>query len=460
MREASDGILFTETFLDRNFLDRNPEQFKRWLREGILSGKPAGTVQGISDILFFLAFTFCYSWEFINTTMFKKAFSDEFELRMEGTYHLMVIVALLCGVTALLFAGSLRQAAFEAALLAAGFLHWKFGAGKYGYFVICVLIVGMTGRSFKALLSIAFSIGSAIMAAAFIASQTGVIEDLVYEGGRHSFGIVYCTDCAAHLLFLMIMYAMLRLEKLQLADYSVMILVCAIILMTKAASDIACAVLLMAGLFVYRLTKRWRKTRALRFISAAASFSYLLCTALSFIVTLGFDRNDQKLRRKLQYSMIRRLEMNQEAIRDNPFTLFGTKIEEHGFGGRTKNLPGWDEYFFIDCSYIRLFVIGGMLLFVLILLTMTYAQIRCFAFRNYGFVFLLSLVAVSCLMEHHLLEYYYNVFPLIAFSGKTFLNQQHIRTKKQAAPSGTEHKAQDRDPDVPVLAEAGDLQDH
>ena len=65
-------------------LKRNLGQFRHWLREGILSGRPGQTVSGITDVLFFLAFTFCYSWEFVNTTMFKKGFSDEFELRMEG----------------------------------------------------------------------------------------------------------------------------------------------------------------------------------------------------------------------------------------------------------------------------------------------------------------------------------------------------------------------------------------
>ena len=406
-------------------LKRNLGQFRHWLREGILSGRPGQTVSGITDVLFFLAFTFCYSWEFVNTTMFKKGFSDEFELRMEGYYHLAVMLALFCGIAALILQRNIQLAVFEALFLAAGFLHWKVGAGKYSYFVLCVLIVGMTGRSFKALLTIAFSIGTAFMASAFAASQLGIIQDLVYTGGRHSFGIVYCTDCAAHLLFLMIMYAMLRLEELSLAEYVIMILTGAIMMMTKANSDIACCALLLIGLLVYRLTGKWHRTKAVKAVSGVVCFSYLICTAVSFIITLSFDRNNQAVRRKLDYSLIRRLEMNGEALRNNSFSLFGTKIEEHGFGGRTENLPSWDEYFFIDCSYIRLFVIGGVLLFLLILMAMTYAQIRCYAYKNYGFVFLLALVAVACIMEHHLMEYFYNVFPMIAFAGKGFLRPPH-----------------------------------
>jgi hypothetical protein len=128
----------------------------------------------------------------------------------------------------------------------------------------------------------------------------------------------------------------------------------------------------------------------------------------------------------MPYSLTRRLEMSQEVLRDNPVSLFGREIEEHGFGGRTENLPGWDKYFFIDCSYIRLFVIGGLLLFGMILLLMTYTQLRCFVYRQYGFLFLLALVALACMLEHHLMEYYYNVFPLMAFSGRRLFKDDPI----------------------------------
>lgn len=415
-------------------------RIRRWLREGVLSGEVRGILRGLTDILFFPAFAVCFSWEFFNTTMFKNDLTDAFKLQMDGIYHTAVLLILVCGVIAVLLQDSIGQAVFEAALLAAGFLHWKAGAGKYEYFVLCVMIVGMTGRSFRFLLSIAFTIGCAIMGAAFVASQAGIIEDLVYEGGRHSFGIIYCTDCAAHILFLMLMYVMLRMERMTIVEFVALVLACAIMMMTKAQSDIGCGFLLLGVVLFARLAGRWKKrlqgSRVFRGLGAAASFSFMICALAAFVVTLGFDRKNKALRKKLQYSLIRRLEMNQEALRDNPISLFGTKIEEHGFGGRTKNLPGWDKYFFIDCSYIRLFVIGGLLLFVLILLLMTYTQLRCFACRRYGLVLVLVLVAAACLMEHHLMEYYYNVFPLMAFSGTRFFREDPAREKTGGPDTG------------------------
>ena len=402
------------------------QSFERWLGEGLFSGTAAGTVSALTDILYFLSFIVCYSWGFINTTMFKNDFSDAFKAQMDGLFHFAVINALICGVIALLLQKNLQLAVFEIALLASGFLHWKLGAGKFEYFVLCVLIVGMTGRSFKVLVSIALAIGSAMMAVTFAASQLGIITDLVYKGGRHSFGIIYCTDCAAHILFLMVMYVFLRLDSLNIVEYAALILVCAIMMMTKAQSDIMCGFLLMGGILLYRLTRRWHRKKPVRIIASIMSFSFLICTIAIFAVTLGFNRNDKELRQKIPYTLTRRLEMNQEALRDHPFSLFGSQIEEHGFGGRTENLPGWDKYFFIDCSYIRLFVIGGFLLFIMILLIMTYTELRCFAYRSYGFLFLLVVVSIACLLEHHLMEYYYNVFPLMAFSGRRLFRDDPI----------------------------------
>ena len=402
------------------------QSFERWLGEGLFSGTAAGTVSALTDILYFLSFIVCYSWGFINTTMFKNDFSDAFKAQMDGLFHFAVINALICGVIALLLQKNLQLAVFEIALLASGFLHWKLGAGKFEYFVLCVLIVGMTGRSFKVLVSIALAIGSAMMAVTFAASQLGIITDLVYKGGRHSFGIIYCTDCAAHILFLMVMYVFLRLDSLNIVEYAALILVCAIMMMTKAQSDIMCGFLLMGGILLYRLTRRWHRKKPVPIIASIMSFSFLICTIAIFAVTLGFNRNDKELRQKIPYTLTRRLEMNQEALRDHPFSLFGSQIEEHGFGGRTENLPGWDKYFFIDCSYIRLFVIGGFLLFIMILLIMTYTELRCFAYRRYGFLFLLVVVSIACLLEHHLMEYYYNVFPLMAFSGRRLFRDDPI----------------------------------
>ena len=261
-------------------------------------------MRAVSDDIyqvFYLSFIFCYCWGFMNTTMFKNDFSDAFKLQMEGYLHLAVICALICGIISVLLQDSVSQAVFEVLLIVVGFCHWKLGAGKYEFFVLCVLIVGMTGRSFKVLTAIALIAGSIMMAVTFAASQTGVITDLVYEGGRHSFGIIYCTDCAAHFLFLMIMYTFLRLDSLHIVEYIALALLFVLMTMTKAQSDIMCGALLLAGIVLYRLTRRWHNTIVMRVLALIGSFSFLICAGGAFLAALKFDRSNRKLHATMPY---------------------------------------------------------------------------------------------------------------------------------------------------------------
>ena len=194
--------------------------FSDWLKKGLLSGKISGVVMGVTDLIFYLAFAVCYSWSFIRqTTLFTRIMTHDQRHFVDGIYNNMALVAILCGIVALLLQNSVRLAVFEGVLAAAGYACWKEGSGKAYLFVMCALIVGATGRSFRVILSETVFLGTVLMLCAVSASQMGIIEDLVYNGTRHSFGIVYCTDCAAHILFLMLAWLMLRIESIRAADY-------------------------------------------------------------------------------------------------------------------------------------------------------------------------------------------------------------------------------------------------
>ena len=82
----------------------------------------------------------------------------------------------------------------------------------------------------------------------------------------------------------------------------------------------------------------------------------------------------------LTQTILNRLQIGYRALQEHPFSLFGTKIKEHSLGGKTTHPDGWwvNQYFFIDNSYIRLYLFGGVILFCLFLSVLVYAQIRCF----------------------------------------------------------------------------------
>jgi hypothetical protein len=133
-----------------------------------------------------------------------------------------------------------------------------------------------------------------------------------------------------------------------------------------------------------------------------------------------------------------RLEMGRRAFSEYEVRLFGTKMSEHGFGGKVGGFEGWEKYFFIDNSYVRLLMLGGVSLLLLLIAALTWSQLRCFASGRYGCVFLLWIIAVVCVMEHHLIEPSYNIFPLMAFTGSSFFRIRNREGKKSARKAGND----------------------
>lgn len=84
------------------------------------------------------------------------------------------------------------------------------------------MIVGAKNVSFNKLLKLYLVIAVTLMVVAFSASQYGLIEDLQFvtlRGEeffvRHSYGIQYPTDFAAHLFYIVLVIAVLYKDKLK-----------------------------------------------------------------------------------------------------------------------------------------------------------------------------------------------------------------------------------------------------
>ena len=71
------------------------------------------------------------------------------------------------------------------------------------FLIITVLAIN---KSYKKILFVTIIEGCSIMIIYMLLSQLGIIDDYVSPVGRHALGMIYCTDCGAHILFLVIAY--------------------------------------------------------------------------------------------------------------------------------------------------------------------------------------------------------------------------------------------------------------
>ena len=101
------------------------------------------------------------------------------------------------------------------------------------------------------------------------------------------------------------------------------------------------------------------------------------------------------------------------AYKRHGVNFLGSVIKEKGNGLRGDTPK---RYTFLDMSYARVLLVGGIAVTVVLIGGMTVLMIRYTRKRMYYIVFLLTLVALNCLVEHHLIEFFYNLFPLMFFA--------------------------------------------
>ena len=102
---------------------------------------------------------------------------------------------------------------------------------------------------------------------------------------------------------------------------------------------------------------------------------------------------------------------------------FGQYIYEKGAGGTTEEQ---DYYFFIDSSYISIVIKYG-LIFLIIICAILVKEV--YEFQNkkkFIWISMLFVICIQSIMEHHMIQYWYNPFVIVAFS---FINSENMNSK-------------------------------
>ena len=77
---------------------------------------------------------------------------------------------------------------------------------------------------------------------------------------------------------------------------------------------------------------------------------------------------------------------------------------------------GVSNYFWLDCSYIRVLLCNGILVFLTIMILTVYVQYKAYKSNNYLFMFIMCVIALDCTIEHHLTDISYNFIFMLALT--------------------------------------------
>lgn len=307
--------------------------------------------------------------------------------------------------------------AAKAIILLIGIPQFAIGGGSSLILILTILIGATDRKSADIILKESLVIGIAVMIIAYLASMNGYIEYKVSTDGRHSFGFTYYSHFSDKLLYLYMMFRCVYRKRLSVGGYALSVLMVYLdFRYTHARTVTICFVLFLALCGIYDLisyvrekhdSRKTTKENILNVMGALVSAAYLFAGALSFG---GVYLNKLLENMEIPYELntfIARLNFSGEAMKQYGLTFFGQKIYESLDEG---------PYFYLDNAYIRLFFITGAVTLVFFAVYMTWMMWHAFSEKRYILLFVLLVAAIGGISETYTINFYYNVFAILAFA--------------------------------------------
>lgn len=372
--------------------------------------------------LYLIAFSFCLVISFIFTT----TFTDYFHTRPLQLLSYLGIGLVLVKIY-LLDNYNYKQLSGISILLFFSFISWRHSQSNTQSNLILymmVFILGAKDVEFKKIVEVFYKISLIMMLGVILYSLLGIITNLAYftpgRPIRYALGMLYPTDMASHILFLILAKCYLVFPNIKWYHYSIFLLLA---LFMKVVADARLSayttVLLVIIMFIAERAQKGNKL-----CKILASFYWTATPLLAFIATvtaLNFDMNNH-IMRKVNDLLSGRLLLSYQAFQRYGISLFGEPVIEHGSGGikGMKMFFNQSRYFYIDSSFIRLFIIYGILMFLIFLAFMMIIAIRSTYHHSYILPAIMFVVAISCLLEQHLLDLSFNPFLLSLLATNTY----------------------------------------
>jgi len=337
----------------------------------------------------------------------------------EWLRHLVLLAAALTALARIIFDRGCSWPGLLLGALLAGLFFVVRSRSMQGYLLeLAALILGAQGIRFKKIVKVYFAVSLAALLVTMGLALGGVIENLVYERAgrtRMSFGIAYPTDFCAHVFFLTCCWAWIRGRRIgwaEIALIAALALFC--LVFCDARNGAACLLLLAAGLSYVKLrrsaaARKGGDYRMNRVVSGILCGSMPLCAALMIGLSLLYNGSSSGMV-TLDLLLSGRLELGRRAFDAYPVTFFGQFVEMTGLGN---SLTHTGEYFWLDSSYVNILLRLGILALLSVLAVFVYASTRERKNGAWERLFILAVIALQCMIEHHLIEIGHHPFLLL-----------------------------------------------
>ncbi|MCR5524067.1 MAG: hypothetical protein K6F18_00170 [Lactobacillus sp.] len=380
------------------------------------------------QILYEIAFAFYFVIAFLQTSTYTFYFPG-------NLLHQIAFIPLAIVLFKIIFfdSNTIRKITVNLLVLAILFITWR-TSGEFILFPMGIFVLGARNVDFKKIIYLYLVLGTILLSFIFFTSLIGLTKNLIFHRGIHilrrAFGIIYPTDFAAHILYLVLAYCYLYFNKLSWKSYTVFVLLAIFLIKFCDARLNAYALILVIP--VMMIGQRAQKGYI---VSRSIAIFYWILPVLAAYVTVFLSylyAPGHKLFEQMNSLLSGRLFYSHEAIKKYGFSLFGQHIHENGLGavGGIKNAAAEGaNYFYIDSAFIRLFVIYGVVIALVVIITMTIVSWQSIKQNEFALASIMVIVTISAIVEQRLLDFGYDPF-LIAIFAQCYFSNKLISEEK------------------------------
>lgn len=367
----------------------------------------------IDGWLFFLGYIPILFVGILNTSAFSYKFPTE-----NINQLLMAFALLLFIFKSLINEYSRKEFIFYLILFCILCLSWK-NSHSSSLMSMFIFMISTRNVDSKRVNQVYLIVSTFLMGIVILAALRNIIPNYTYfrDGlSRSSFGIIYPTDFASHIFYILCSLAYLRRNKFGLKDMLFISTISYFVYLgTNARLNFICSLLLAVGMY---LVKFDTKNLIKKITWLAPTIGTVVMASLTYL----YDPSSRFMN-LLNHILSGRLSIVNEVIHEYGIHLFGTNIIQNGLGGPSglNFNAAITKYVFIDSSYMRLLLMYGVV--SLILVTVWISGILKKVDDKYLLMILL-VIFVSGAIENHMLELAYNPFFLILFS--TYIQEKRL----------------------------------
>lgn len=303
---------------------------------------------------------------------------------------------------------------------------------------LALFIIGAVDIPYKKILKSYCICGIVMMGLAVSSALTGAVEDLIYSGGRHSFGVVYPTDFAAHVVFLLLA-VWVAFRKIPAKGMAVVMGGSSFFLYHYCRARCGAIVMGLSAIAVLLVERiEWREMsgkptgKMVKALDWLMIFWMPLCAAAMIGMSVNYSSGDARLE-AINRWISSRLYLAHNAIDRYGIKAFGTAFEMIGGGNDTVSRAGYN---FVDSSYCMILLQYGAVILAVIGILYMWTTKGAMRARNHRISMAMALIAVHSVIEHHLTDLAYNPFLLLAFADLAHTGGHHHEGKGESKGKG------------------------